>query len=439
MPRNPQVHFRLKPLPKEDRKNKDATTLIYLQFLYNKRRLFFSFGQKVKTSNWNSRLQRVKDKKETTVDGQHSLNDLLDSLKAICEKAYKEELKNGIPTPERLRQHLDDFLEQNKEAPKDGPTLFKLINRFIAGEIKTKGRDKSQSSLDNYNAVKMHLEAFQKTTGYRVDFETINLDFFYSYVSFLKKLKWSGGTGLSQNTIAKDIRLLKVFLAEAVDLGMTKNLEFKHKKFTVSEEDTDAVYLTEKEIIHLYNHDFSGHKKLDQVRDLFVVGCFTGLRYSDYSNIKPENIIERDGELYIKMITQKTKDLVIIPANPIVLQIFKKYEKNENRLPRSLSNQKFNDYVKDICREAELKEIGRLSTDPTKELWQCVSSHTARRSMATNLYLEGFPTIDLMKITGHKTEKAFLKYIRVSKLDTAKRLSEHIKRNWSSKILKIAS
>jgi len=138
------------------------------------------------------------------------------------------------------------------------------------------------------------------------------------------------------------------------------------------------------------------------------------------------------------MLTQKTRELVIIPANPIVLEIFKKYEKNDHRLPRSISNQKFNEYVKNACETAGLVEKGRLSKEPEKPLFSCISSHMARRSFATNLYLEGFPTIDLMKITGHKTEKVFLKYIRVSKLDTAKRLNEHIKKNWNSKILKVA-
>ena len=147
------------------------------------------------------------------------------------------------------------------------------------------------------------------------------------------------------------------------------------------------------------------------------------------------------------MITKKTTELVIIPCNPVVLDIFKKYNHNTNRLPKAISNQKFNDYIKVVClmaSEAEnspiksLAEVGRLSTKPKMKLWECVASHTARRSMATNYYLQGFPTIDLMKITGHKTEQAFLKYIRVSKLDTAKRLSVHIKKNWSEKILKIS-
>ncbi len=70
-------------------------------------------------------------------------------------------------------------------------------------------------------------------------------------------------------------------------------------------------------------------------------------------------------------------------------------------------------------------------------VFDLLSSHTARRSFATNYYLLGFPTIDLMKITGHRTERSFLKYIKVSKLDTAKRLSEHIKDNWSKKLLSV--
>jgi integrase len=142
-----------------------------------------------------------------------------------------------------------------------------------------------------------------------------------------------------------------------------------------------------------------------------------------------------DNDYFIKMVTQKTKELVIIPCNPIVLKIFNKYETNANMLPRAMSNQKFNDYIKEVCALAGLTEKGRLSKTPELPLCDLVSSHTARRSFATNHYLQGFPPIDLMKITGHKTERSFLKYIRVSKLDTAKRLNEHIKLNWKNKLI----
>ena len=84
-------------------------------------------------------------------------------------------------------------------------------------------------------------------------------------------------------------------MAEGIDLGLTTNLQFKHKKFSVSEQEVDNVYLSKEEIRKLYKHDFSANKRLEQVRDLFVVGCLTGLRYGDYSNIKPENKVLVDG------------------------------------------------------------------------------------------------------------------------------------------------
>jgi len=420
------VNFYLK---KADESGK---SLIYLQYRYNGRKLVFSFGQNIDPANWKRSKQRVKSNAETTADGKHSLNDLLDNLANVCEKAYNTEIKNGIPEPSTLKRHLVDFINQNK-GKDDGPTLYSLIERFKAGEIQSNGKEKSSGSLQNYHAVLQHLKSFERDTRYSVNFDSINLDFFYKYTIYLKKEK-----KLSPNTIAKDVRLLKVFLSEAVDLGYTDNLQFKHKKFSMPGEETDAVYLTDKEIMALYNYDFSGNRKLDNVRDLFVFGCFVGLRYSDYSEVKPDQIVTIDGDFFIKLITQKTKELVIIPCNPIVLKIFDKYAAHANKLPKSISNQKFNDYVKKVCKEAKLNEKGRLSTNPSKELWECVSSHTARRSFATNYYLEGFPTIDLMKITGHKTEKAFLNYIRVTKLDTAKRLSDHIKRNWSAKMMRVA-
>jgi integrase len=223
---------------------------------------------------------------------------------------------------------------------------------------------------------------------------------------------------------------------EAFDLKYTKNLEFKHKKFSMSEVETDAVYLTEKEINDLYNYDFSREKRLEGVRDLFVFGCFVGLRFSDYSTVEKENIVSIDGDLFIKVITEKTDQLVIIPCHPLVLELLQKYESNYNSLPKSLSNQKFNEYIKEVCKKAGLTEKGRLSTDPKKGLCECVTSHTARRSFATNLYLDGYPTIEIMKITGHKTEKAFMKYIKVSKQDAAKRSSQYMKKRWEEKRLR---
>lgn len=427
-----QVNFYLKGA------ESNGKCLIYLQFKYQGIRFKYSFGQSIDPGhkdkkgdykNWSTGKQRVKSNKVTTRDGQHSLNDLMDNLEEVLLTTYRKSLANGIPSRTTLKQALDNFIYQNHENT-EAPTLFKLIDRFIANEIKFRGKNKGVNTLKKYGTVKAHLLEFQSKKKYPVNFETINLDFFYQYVSYCQQKK------LGPNTIAKDIQVIKVFMNEAFDLGYTNNVQYKNRKFSAQWVDVDAVYLSEKELTHLYHFDFSGNKKLDQVRDLFIFGCCTGLRYSDYSTVRPENIVTHEGDIFLKMVTKKTGQLVIIPCDEMVLKIFDKYKDSPNRLPKTISLQKFNDYIKDACKEAEMKEAGRLVDDPDKQLWEVISSHTARRSFATNLFLQGFPSIEIMKITGHKTEKAFLKYIKVSKLDTARRLKEHQQKKWSEKILR---
>lgn len=439
------INFYLKKAEKGSGKS-----LIYLQYYYHGKKLTYSTKQTIDPKNWLKGKQRVKSNNQTTEDGKHSLNELLDNLETVLENAYNCEIKNGVPLPNTLRKYLDDFFNQNDIAElkeKNKPTLFNLIDRFISGEIKgKKGREHSEGSLDNYHAAKQHLTAFQDKYKYRIDFETITLDFFYSYITFLKNeytYKPKGNNskkviGLSHNTIAKDITYLKTFMNKAISLGYTTNLAHKHEDFSYTEIETDAVYLKEKELIDLFNFEID-NLKLDNTKDLFIFGAFTGLRFSDYSNIKPENIIEEEGDLYIKIRTQKTKELVYIPCHPIVLQIFNKYSDSTNKLPKTISNQKFNEYIKEVCKLAGMIEKGRLADNPNKELWECVSSHTCRRSFSTNLFLDGIEPRMIMKITGHKTDKAFMKYIRVSKLDTAKKLGKHIKESWSRKFMRVAA
>jgi integrase len=445
MPRSPQVNFRLKPHDAE------GLSLIYLQFLYNKYRLFFSFGQKVNVSNWNKNKQRVKNTRETSSDGKYLLNDLLENLEKVCIKAYNNEIKNGIPHPDTLKRYLEDFLNQNEpQTQQEMPSLFKLLDRFINNEIKFKGKNKSKNTLKTYNTLKGHLHEYQHIFKHKVDFDTVNLEFFYKYVDFLGKrnryekqirslrpeLKNKMVGKIGTNAISKDIQILKTVMGEAVDLDYTTNYAFKHKKFFVTRTDTDAVYLKDKELQDLYKYDLSKNKRLEQVRDLFIFGCWVGLRFSDYNNVKAENIVMIENDLFLKITPQKTSDYVIIPCNGGVLEIFKKYENSPNKLPKSISNQKFNEYIKEVCKLTGMNEKGRLSSDLNLELWECISSHTARRSFATNLYLEGYPTLEIMKITGHRTERSFMKYIKLTKLDAAKNLNLHMKKKWEEKRLK---
>jgi integrase len=166
---------------------------------------------------------------------------------------------------------------------------------------------------------------------------------------------------------------------------------------------------------------------------LFLVGCWTGCRFSDISQITPENITGG----FIRMKQYKTGTPVVIPLHPVVTVLINKYG---GQLPKAISNQKFNDALKKVAEEAELNEIvfksitkGGMKVTTRHAKHEMVTTHTARRSFATNLYNSDFPTLSIMAITGHKTEKAFLKYIKTTPDEHAKKLQKH----WKNRHLKV--
>jgi integrase len=213
---------------------------------------------------------------------------------------------------------------------------------------------------------------------------------------------------------------------EATDKGLNKNLEFLNKRFRVTEENTDAVYLNENEIKKLYDLDLSARKNLDIARDWLIMGACTGLRFSDLESISSDNFIKNNTQIKIK--TKKTGETVVIPVHPFAKHI---YEKHLGKLPK-MSNQKINQYLKEVCSIAGFNEKvlvgitkGGQSVQETYFKYELISTHTARRSFATNLFLADVPSITIMKITGHKTERAFMKYIRLTQEQNADKLTDH--------------
>lgn len=409
-------------------------SLVILKYRYNGQKLVFSTGLKAKKDEWNFKKQRYKANSYLTSDGEHYANDLLNELEKICIDTYKKEIGKGIPTTNTIKNALCSFLNHNIENEKSQaaiPTIYELIRKFIEGEIKFRGRDKSPSTLKAYKTSLASLKDFEKKENYPITYDTITLAMYYKYVNYMRR------KGYKQNTVAKRIRSLKVYMGEAVDLGYTSNEQFRSKKFSAPEIEIESVYLTEKEINDLYYFDTSFNPSLDRVKDLFVFGACTGLRYSDYSKIQNENIVSDEDGTFLHVKTKKTDNLVVIPCNDTVLSIFEKYKNNTNRLPKAITGQKFNQYLKDVCKLVPgFDQTGRILGDPAKPLYACITSHTARRSAITNWHNSGFSTIDLMAISGHKTPAAFLRYVKTTKVQIAKRLQKHIKKNWTPNLLK---
>ena len=292
--------------------------------------------------------------------------------------------------------------------------LLSFIDDYI------QNTDKKKPTIKQYKIVRNNIFEYAELMRKRPTFDDIDLDYYLGFVEFLT------AKGYSPNTIGSRVKGLKLFMNEAYERDLHTNLDFKKKRFSKPKEETNSVYLNNDELLKIYNCDFSKRKKLDRVRDIFLIGCYTGLRFSDLSQLKSDNISE-DGTITVK--TQKTGKTVVIPIHTIVRTILAKYN---NELPKMLSNQKFNDYIKEVAKAADIDESiflqttkGGLSYTETVPKYSLVTSHTARRSFATNAFLAGVPTISIMKITGHKTESAFMKYIKISDKENAIQLKAH--------------
>ncbi|MBK8584508.1 MAG: site-specific integrase [Bacteroidetes bacterium] len=393
-------------------------TLIFLFFAFEGSRLKYSTGETIKPSHWNANTMRVKK----SVGGSTDINDWLDKIQSSVKEIYRTMNTNGELISSTI---LRDKLDSIRHGKKERLTLFAFIETFIDSVTSSK----KVSTISVYRTTVKHLLAFEKYSRQKLDFESMNLDFYNDFSDYLIREK-----GFSTNSIGKYIKTIKVFLNEATDRGINQKLDFKSKRFKVTTEDTESIYLNEAEIQKLNDLSLKDKIKLERVRDLFIVGCYTGLRFSDFTQIKAENI--KDG--YFNIRTQKTDEFVSIPIHPMVKAIMMKYE-NEylNSLPPAISNQKMNEHLKKIGEMAELNDDvitsqtkGTLRVETKSKKYELITTHTARRSFATNLYLSGFPAISIMKITGHKTEKAFLRYIKMKPQENAMKL----KKFWSDSL-----
>ena len=416
--------------PKFQLRNKSSNTpqSIYLVFRFLSDKLVYPTGHKVHPRHWNSKTERVRNVTEVT--DKDIINSDLDNLETNVKAFYKELLRQGKPiNREILREKLD---YPNGEQPaKDvqvSSTFFQFIEKFIEqSRYRTNpktGKRLSPPVINKYENTLRRLKEFKRKTGKRIDFDTIDMNFYYEFMSFL-----TNDQNYATNTIGRYVKTVKEFLNTATDEGFNKNFKYKSTRFKTVSEDSDSIYLNENELSQLQNFDLSNNPRLERIRDLFLIGAWTGLRYSDYSRISKENI---NGH-FIKIKQQKTDDVVVIPLHPIVKNILKKYH---DHLPKVPTNQRTNVYLKELGKLVGLdqtvsKSITKGGVRHTEILkkYELISTHTARRSFATNLYKSGFPTISIMKITGHKTEAAFLKYIKVTPKEHAQLLLDH----WNDK------
>jgi len=376
---------------------------------------------------WNAKEERISIPKvriltpdtKKLIDDLNAKNEQLATITTRVLKSFNDADKSSIST-DWLKILIDktNFPEKHepKEIEPEIKTLFQYIDKFVENahnrKDKTTGRELVYNNTQQYKATQKHLKDFAKSIR-RKDFEfsDITQSFYDKFVAYLQ------GLSFTQNSVGKHIKVLKLFLNEATIQGY--NSSQLYNSFHVFTEETDNVYLDEKELQLLKDTNLSQTPYLDRTRDWFLLLAWTGCRFSDVEKIGKTDI--KDG--FITFRQQKTNNKVTIPLHPVVLEILEKYG---YQMPEPITNQRFNEYIKEACKLAAIKStetmtrtVGGKLVTVKFEKWEHVSSHTGRRSFCTNMYKRGLPTLMIMSISGHTTEKSFLKYIKVKQEEHA--------------------
>jgi integrase len=261
-----------------------------------------------------------------------------------------------------------------------------------------------------------------------VRLDSANLNFHRDFINHLRVKEV-----LNENTIGSVISNIKVFLRDAQRYNYNVHQDYTSKDFYIPSSVTNDPYFTENEMEIIKDTAFVRDGYLDNARDWLIIGVRTGLRISDFLKLKRENY--NDG--FIENKNFKTGVPVIIPIHPNVQYIL---DKRDGNLPRPISDQNFNIYIKEVAFNCGIKELisgGKMSmvrdgygNDVSRKVigmypkFGLVTSHICRRTFATHLYGK-IDTLTIMKITGHKTEKQFLDYVKITPKEYAIRLKEH--------------
>ena len=353
-----------------------------------------------------------------------------------------------------VREQLDLIYKLKPEEPQALPdpveTSFikyfeQSIQDFKTGKKcmtvgKKKGKRYGERAIKNYGITLSVMNRYLENRGLKgLEFSDVNKEFYADFMSFCYNVEQK-----EVSTFGSYIKCIKTVMAESGKPFVTKD-------FYCPDGEADKVYLTTEQIDLIAALDLSdakmyveketiskGIKKiskifyptLDKVRDQFLVGAYTGLRLSDLNRLELNNIQKVKNNYYIKIKQQKTGNNVVIPIMSKLTPVLAKYP---NVLP-SISGQKFNVYIKEIAKLAGLTELrtikntkGNIDNETTHPLYALISSHTCRRSYATNMFKAGVPSMLIMSATGHKSEQNFLVYIRATDETKAALLANHLK------------
>jgi integrase len=417
--------------------NSDKESLIYLIYYVktepSKNKYFkFSTKKKIHPSDWSFESKSPLPKRGGGGKSLKQLNLILSQYSNFLEDVISDaEKEKKLLTKSFLKILFDKEFNGLSEVMHDNDKLVDVIDLFI--EKKSSSKGVTINWVQKYRNLKNKIHFFDLYNENASKFESINDDWLDSYCGFLRSLpvllkdkkyrsKVNDYTSIqsfpiklpkepyNDNTLNRHVNLLFTFLKWAE--GKYHDLDLKNLNNPVGEFQPEDVHLTINEIKKLESIILD-NIALERVRDVFLVGVYSGQRYSDYSIFEKADVVKSiQGDMIIKK-SEKMEDESYIPIHAKLKVILEKYNW---KLPR-ISSQKFNPHIQAICRKIGMHEdvkttnyIGNKKEVSYKQKCDMVTSHTARRTFITLSAEMGVPDHIIMKITGIKDVKTLDKY-----------------------------
>ena len=388
---------------------------IRMRVNFASKRIEFTTGYRIDAAKWDSDKQRVRNGctnklKQSASEINASLLGYYTEVQEIFKKFEVEEI---MPTPEQIKEAFNALhrpIEEVKPRKSTPNAFYKVFDEFV----RDCGRqnDWTDSTYEKFAAVKNHLMNFR---------DGLTFDFFdekglNDYVTYLRDVK-----EMRNSTIDKQLSFLKWFLRWAFKKGLHQNNAYDSYKPKLKSTQKKIIFLTWEELNKLREFEIPAAKQaLDRVRDVFLFQCFTGLRYSDVFNLRRSDI---KGD-HIEVTTVKTSDSLIIELNNHSKAILDKYKDvvfEDDKVLPVITNQKMNDYLKELAKLAGIDEPvrqtyyrGNERIDEVTPKYALLGTHAGRRTFICNALALGIPPQVVMKWTGHSDYKAMKPYIDIA-------------------------
>ena len=376
----------------------------------------------VSPNDWSKAKGQPADLKEAS---NKALNQKLTQLKADLTTHYND----SVDLVEINSQWLKNFVNPPKEIETiiEPPKIIpdKLVDYFAYYALH-KRSNITESTYKRINVTKRLVESFQKSQGKEFLINEVDANFKLSFDTYCKKENYAS------TTIAKSMKIIKSVCYHANSNGIENHNQLKGIISTKKADKTDKVlniFLTPLEIEKIEKKKFD-LEHLENAKDWLIISCETGQRVSDFMRFTKEQIRIEDSIPLIEFTQLKTGKKMAIALNKKVLSIL---AKRQGEFPSKITDQRYNEYIKEVCRIAEITnqvQGGKIDSKTSRKAtglfpkYELVTSHIGRRSFATNNYGK-IPTALLMNATGHGTENMFLTYIGKTPTEQAKELSKY--------------